>query len=174
MFEASRCESGATPPSLQNTEKRIRWRPREQAIASAAGTPSRRLQYPSKNRVDFSGLPRTAVERWSVGNYCRLKALAPELARHQQVDDRPKFAFESRRLQTSLIVSAKSVRRSSAGAKADPTPGSELRLASHEPSRRCQAKVGRLSLSNQSPRRVPPGSGACRAASSRGDAAARG
>jgi hypothetical protein len=42
----------------------------------AAGTWSRRLQYPSKNRVDFGGLPGTAVESWNVGNYYRLNALA--------------------------------------------------------------------------------------------------
>jgi hypothetical protein len=88
---------------LQDADKRIRWRPREQAIASAAGTPSRRLQYPSKDHVDFSRLPGTAVEGIAAGNCCRLNALAPEVARHQQVDDRAEFAFDSRRFQNCKV-----------------------------------------------------------------------
>ena len=37
----------------QVTGSSINWGPREQPVATAAGASSRRLQYPSKNRVDF-------------------------------------------------------------------------------------------------------------------------
>jgi len=37
----------------------LMWRPREQLIAPAAGASSRRLQYPSKNSVDFWCFSRT-------------------------------------------------------------------------------------------------------------------
>jgi hypothetical protein len=40
----------------------LMWRPREQPIASAAGASSRRLQYPSKKRVDFGCFSRTSVK----------------------------------------------------------------------------------------------------------------
>lgn len=96
----------------------------------AAGTLSRRLQYPSKNRVDFSGFARTSVESADAGNCRRLNALAPEVARHQQVDDRATFAFDSRRLhQPSLTLQAKAARRSLRRRRAD-SVRYELRLAS--------------------------------------------
>lgn len=67
------------------------------------GPLSRRLQYPSKNRVDFGCFSRTSVKSASGGNCHRDNALAPEVARHQSVHDRADFAFDSRRLhQTSL------------------------------------------------------------------------
>jgi hypothetical protein len=81
----------------------LAWRPREQPIAPAAGESSRRLQYPSKNRVDFGCSSRTPVGSTSDGNCCRTNALRPEVARHQSVHDRATFAFDSRRLQISSL-----------------------------------------------------------------------
>ena len=70
-------------------------------MPSAAGAPSRRLRYPSRNRVDSCRSPRTPVESRDGGKCCGLNALAPEVARHQQVDDCADFAFNSRRLHHS-------------------------------------------------------------------------
>jgi hypothetical protein len=70
------------------------WRPREQPIASAAGRLSRRLQYPSKNQVDFGCFSKTSVKSASRANCHRKNALAPEVARHQSVHDRAEFAFD--------------------------------------------------------------------------------
>jgi hypothetical protein len=69
---------------------------------SAAGTSSRRLQYPSKNRVDFRCFSRTSVKSARCGNCHQENALAPEVAQHQLVHDRATFAFNSRRLHQSL------------------------------------------------------------------------
>jgi hypothetical protein len=51
-----------------------------------------------KNRVDFGCFSRTSVKSASGGNRRQTNALAPEVARHQSVRDRPTFAFDSRRL----------------------------------------------------------------------------
>jgi hypothetical protein len=96
---------GDCPAASKDASIAVRWRLRELPFDPAAGTSSRRLLYPSKNRVDFSGSARTAVESRNVGNYRRLNALAPEVARHQQVDDRADFAFDSRRLHSIASTS---------------------------------------------------------------------
>ncbi len=53
------------------------------------------LQEPGRFRGCFS---RTSVKSASGGNCHRPNALAPEVARHQSVHDRARFAFDSRRL----------------------------------------------------------------------------
>ena len=63
--------------------------------SAAAGASSRRLQYPSKNRVDLGCLSGTAVKSANSGNCHRTNALAPEVARHQSVHDRATFAHRS-------------------------------------------------------------------------------
>jgi hypothetical protein len=65
----------------------------------ATGTLSRRLQHLSNNKVDFGCFARTSVNSASGDNCHRENALAPEVARHQSVHDRAKFAFNSRRVQ---------------------------------------------------------------------------
>jgi hypothetical protein len=87
------------PWQLSVMSETLMWRPREQAIASAAGASSRRLQYLSKNQVDFGCFSRMSVKSTIGGNCHRKNALAPEVARHQRVHDRATFAFDSRRLQ---------------------------------------------------------------------------
>jgi hypothetical protein len=93
-----RCHVGIVPeqsPHRQLSGISETSRPRERPNAPAAGARSRRLQYPSKNSVDFWCFSRTSVKSASGGNRRQTNALAAEVARHQTVPDRPTFAFNS-------------------------------------------------------------------------------
>ena len=79
----------------------------------------------------ISGVPGGRQRSRQVGGKClEMTTLNPEVARHQSVDVRAHFGFDSRRLQTARLDLAKSVHRSSEGAKVDLTLCAALRLAS--------------------------------------------
>jgi len=118
----------ARPNATTAISETLMWRRREQARGKrirhgrvqfsppdrqATGTPSRPLQYVSRNRVDFGCFSKTSVKSASGGNCHRANALTPEVARHQSVHDRATFAFDSRRLhQPSRSCQAKVAQRS--------------------------------------------------------------
>ena len=123
------------------------WRRREQPIAQAAGPLPRRLQCPSTIRVDFGCVPRTPVHSANGGNCRRQNALAPEVARHQQVSDHADFAFKSR-IRACFSTSALGRRQRSGQIPAPPS-----RLPTRTASRACGQRVARR-LATSRPRRT--------------------
>jgi len=67
-------------------------------IAPGAGHLSRRLLYVSTTRDDFGRLLKTPAKSACQRKCLEMNTLSPEVARHQSVDVRAHFVFNSRRL----------------------------------------------------------------------------